>query len=180
LGPSVFSEEDFEAVNTLQSANKENLSSVHRPDITGSSYSPEQEDSTNSENSNLLISCQPSCSKNIDPYCPATVSSLPVPTEAISPLPVMGPQSPCRQSRAKQHSEILTGTPMKVSFESKAINRNASAQKKSRPTAISSKKRQNRETSLKERKKCCRKNLKKQLHFVFIRRGHRHKRSKYS
>jgi hypothetical protein len=57
----------------------------------------------------------------------------------------------------------MTGTSMKVSLESKAIKRNARAQKKSRPTAISSKKRQNNETSLNERKKRCRKNLKKQL-----------------
>jgi hypothetical protein len=36
-------------------------------------------------------------------------------------------------------------------LESKAIERSERAQKKSRPTAISSKKRQNKETSLKER-----------------------------
>jgi hypothetical protein len=77
------------------------------------------------------------------------VSSLPVPIEAVSSLPVMGPRTPCRQSRAKQHLEILRGTPIKVSLESKAIKRNARAQKKSRPTAISSKKRQNKETVLK-------------------------------
>jgi hypothetical protein len=162
LSPSVFSEEDFVAVNTLKSDNGEILSSALGPDITESSYSPEQEDSTNSQNSNLLISCQPSCSKDIDPYCPATVSSLPVSIEAVSPLPVVSPQTPCRQSRSKQHSKIMTGTPMKVSLESKAIKRNARAQKKSRPPAISSKKRQNKE-SLKQRKKRCRKNLKKQL-----------------
>jgi hypothetical protein len=57
----------------------------------------------------------------------------------------------------------MTATPMKGSLESKAIKRNARAQKKSRPTAVSSKKRQNKETSLKERKKRYRKNLKKQL-----------------
>jgi hypothetical protein len=41
LGPSVFSEEGFVSVNTLQSDNGENLSSAHGPDITGSSYLPE-------------------------------------------------------------------------------------------------------------------------------------------
>jgi hypothetical protein len=96
LSSRVFLEEDFVAVNTLQSDNGEILSSAHGPDITGSSYAPEQEDSTNSQNSNLLISCQPSCSKDTDPYCPATVSSLTESIEAVSPLPVMGPQMPCR------------------------------------------------------------------------------------
>jgi hypothetical protein len=41
LGPSVFSEEDFVAVNTLLSDNGENISSAHGPDMTGSSYSLE-------------------------------------------------------------------------------------------------------------------------------------------
>jgi hypothetical protein len=170
LSPSVFSEEDFVAVTTLQSDNGEILSSAHGPDVTGSSYSPEQEDSTNSQNSNLFISCQPSCPTDTDPYCPVTVSSLPVTNEAVSPLPVMDPQTPCRQSRSKQHSETMTGSPMKGFLESKAIKRNARAQTKSRPPAISSKKRQNKETSLKERKKRCRNNLKKQLDFLHQKR----------
>jgi hypothetical protein len=156
LGPSVFTEEDFISLNTLQSDNGENLSGAHGPDIIGSSYLPEQEDSTISQNSNLFISCQPSCSKDTDLYCPATVSSLPVPVETVSSLPVMSPQTPCRQSRAKQHSEILTGTPIKVSLESKAIKRNARSQKKSRPTAISSKKRQEKETLQEESKETAR------------------------
>jgi hypothetical protein len=48
LGPSVFSEEDFVAIKTLQSDNGEIVSNAHGPHITGSSYSPEQEDSSNS------------------------------------------------------------------------------------------------------------------------------------
>jgi hypothetical protein len=87
-------------VKTLQSDNGDNLSGAHIPDITGTSYSPGQKDSTNSQNSNFLISCQPSCSKDADPYCLATVSSLPVPIEAVSLSHVMGPQTPCSQSRA--------------------------------------------------------------------------------
>jgi hypothetical protein len=60
LGLTVFSEVDFVAVHTLQSA-VWYLSGAHIPDISGSSYSPEQEDSMNSQNYNLLLSCQPSC-----------------------------------------------------------------------------------------------------------------------
>jgi hypothetical protein len=162
LHPSVFSEEYFVAVNTLQSDNGETVCSAHTPDITGSSYSPEQEGNINSQNP----VCFSPATVMLERYkccCPTTVPSLTVSVEAVSPLPMMGPQTPCRKRRVKQHSEILARTPMKVSLESKAIKRNARAQKRSRPTAIYSKKRQNKETSLKERRKSCRKNLKKQL-----------------
>jgi hypothetical protein len=52
---------------------------------------------------------------------------------------------------------------MKASLESKAIKRSERANKKSRPTAVSSKKRQKKVASLKQTKKSYRKNLKKQL-----------------
>jgi hypothetical protein len=146
LNPSVFSEEDFVAMNTLQSNNEENLSSAPTPDIIVNSYLPQQENSVNSRNSNFLISYKQSCSRDTNPSSPVAVSSLPATIEAVSPLPLMGPQKSYRKSKAKQHSEILTGTPMKVSLERKKVKKNSKSQKKSRLTAaISSKERKGKE-----------------------------------
>jgi hypothetical protein len=76
--------------------------------------------------------------RDTDPSSPATVSSLPVRIEAVSPLPPMGPQTSYRKIRAKKHSTILTGTPMKVSSERKRVKRNSKAQMRSRlTTAVS-------------------------------------------
>jgi hypothetical protein len=50
LNPIVFSEENFVAVNIFQSDNGENLFSAPTPDITVTSYLPQQEDSIDSQN----------------------------------------------------------------------------------------------------------------------------------
>jgi hypothetical protein len=50
---------------------------------------------------------------------------------------------------------------MKISLERKGVKRNSKSQKKSGlTTAVSSKERKGKETSVRERKKRCRKNLK--------------------
>jgi hypothetical protein len=108
----------------LQFDNEENMSSAPTPGIIVSLYLPYQEDSINSQNSNFLISKKQSCPRDTDTSSPATVFSLPVTTEAVSPLPARGPQTFCRKSRANQQSGILAVTPMKVSLLREIMKRN--------------------------------------------------------
>jgi hypothetical protein len=97
----------------LQSDKKERLCNANAPDIIGSSYSPGQEDITNSQSSNLLISYETSCFKDTESYSAATVSSLSQTNEAASPLRMKGPQTSCRKRKPSSIQEVLIGTPMK-------------------------------------------------------------------
>lgn len=92
LNRSVFSEEDFIAVNVLKSDNGETIFITPTPDIIVTSYLPQREYSFSPPNSFFHIFYKQTSSMHSDPSSPATVSSLPVTTERVSSLPAVGEQ----------------------------------------------------------------------------------------
>jgi hypothetical protein len=85
LNPIVFSEDDFVAVNTLQSDNRENLCSASTPDVTVTYICLNKKITLVLKTQLLLFST--------NSYASGIVSSLPVTIEAVSPLAAMGPQT---------------------------------------------------------------------------------------
>lgn len=125
MNPNVFTEEDFFAANTFSTDDTNTLSPVV---IEMNSTSEEPSNSTN----NIINNSVPSTS---------TSSEYLVPFKSITPIPKEPSPKVVRRRSAKQHSTVITSTPMKTILEFKE-NKRKTKIKKEKPAALPPKKEQ--------------------------------------
>lgn len=124
MNPNVFTEEDFFAANTFATDDTNTISPVV---IEMNSTSEEPSNSTN----NIINNSVPSTS---------TSSEYRVAFKSITPIPKKPSPKVVRRRSAKQHSTVITSTPMKTILELKE-NKRKTKIKKEKPAAPPPKKR---------------------------------------